>query len=272
VNSLERGLEVLLAVNGEHGCSVDEVARQVGLPLSTTYRYVKLLRDLGYLEEHESGVRCGPRMLQMVLRTDPNRALAEMADPVMAELVETTGVSALLGVRFGLTALCIHSVDPRPPVRLSYQLFTPQPLYAGASGKPLLAYAPTAVVERIISEGMPRYTSSTPDAAHLRHQLALIRSAGYCLTVGELDEQVAAVGVPVFMGRTVVAALSVAGPLSHFDSARLAAVRDRVVSAGRRLGALLEQSPIPPDPTPLRLAPAARYRHPVARPRPAPAH
>jgi DNA-binding IclR family transcriptional regulator len=164
-----------------------------------------------------------------------------------------------------MMALCIHSVQPRRHIRLSYPLFTPQPLYAGASGKPLLAHAPPALLEEVIASGLTTFTPATPDAAHLRHQLAMIRSTGYCLTVGELDEHVAAIGVPVFMGRTLVAALSVAGPVDQFDPPKLSVVRDHLLTAGDRLRRILEQSPLraesswpPPPDHGARLALASR--------------
>lgn len=264
MSSLERGLDVLLAVSEAAPCTVDEVARAVNLPLSTAYRYVKILRNLGYLEEDEYGVRGGRRLLQMALRTDSNRSLAQVADPVMQELIEVTGGSALLSVRVGMMALCIHTVQPRRHIRLSYELSTPQPLHAGASGKPLLAYAPPTLVEEIIASRLTTYTPATPDAVHLRRQLEMIRSTGYCLTVGELDEHVAAVGVPVFMGRTMLAALSVAGPVDRFDTNHMVSVRDHIVEAGAQIRRALEQLPARTEHTHLALVSVSPARTPTA--------
>jgi DNA-binding IclR family transcriptional regulator len=124
-----------------------------------------------------------------------------------------------------------------------------------------LAHAPAGILEEIIAGGLSTVTSATPDAAHLRHQLAMIRSTGYCLTIGELDEHVAAIGVPIFMGRTLVAALSVAGPVDQFDTARLAVARDHLLAAGERLRRILEQSP---QPAHLALASASSAQRPAA--------
>jgi IclR family acetate operon transcriptional repressor len=242
MTSLERGLEVLLATSEGPPRSVEEVARQLGMPLSTTYRYMRILRDLGYLQEDDAGLRGGPRLVQMALRSDPNRALAQLSDPIMSELVDFSDCTAFFSVRVGTMALCIHSVEPRAHIRLCYRLLTPQPLYAGASGKPLLAYAPTAVVDEVIAGGLPTFTAATPSAGRLRQQLEMIRASGYCVTVGELDEHVVAVGVPVFMGRTLVGALSVAGPEDRLGPVRVAVIQDRVVAAGHDLRRILERS------------------------------
>lgn len=64
-------------------------------------------------------------------------------------------------------------VDTDRPVRLATQVGRRLPAHASAAGKVLLAFSPDAVVERVITSGMPALTETTvTDPAVLRRQLA----------------------------------------------------------------------------------------------------
>jgi IclR family transcriptional regulator, acetate operon repressor len=242
MSSLERGLEILAEIGESGSSTVEQMSRRVGMPISTTYRYVSALRALGFLGEHEGRIVAGPQLLRLVRSTDVDEALARLADPLLLELVYRTGETAILTVQVGSMALCVNSVEPVRSVRLSHARGSTQPLYAGASGKPLLAYADPAFVESLVENGLVTFTPRTPDAQTLRRQLAHIRSTGVCVTIGELDAKTVGVGVPVFWGGDVAAVLSVAGPVSRIDRSTVERLVSLVAAAGEALTQILDGS------------------------------
>jgi DNA-binding IclR family transcriptional regulator len=133
MSSLVRGLEILADIGDAGPSTVEQLSRRLELPLSTTYRYVSTLRSLGFLTEHEGRYGAGARLLQLVRRTDVDQSLARLADPLLLDLVDRTNETAILTVRVGTMAFCIHSVEPLRSVRLSFARGTTQPLPAWAS-------------------------------------------------------------------------------------------------------------------------------------------
>ena len=64
--ALGRGFEVLAVVCELAPTTVEAVAANLGLPLSTAYRYVRTLRELGFIQEYEGYYDVGVRMLGLV--------------------------------------------------------------------------------------------------------------------------------------------------------------------------------------------------------------
>jgi DNA-binding IclR family transcriptional regulator len=213
---MRRGLEILTVVCERGPVTAEKLAASVGIPLSTVYRYVGMLRSLGYLDLVDGHFDLGVRMLDLVRRTDVNKVLARLAFPLLVELVGRIGETALLTVPAGWAAICIESVEPRRPGRLSYRRGAALPLHAGASAKPLLAHLPgSALQEYLRYGGLTRFTTGVASAETLYRQLDQIRQTGVCVTVGEVDPDSVGIGVPVFVDDHVAACLSVAGPRSR---------------------------------------------------------
>jgi DNA-binding IclR family transcriptional regulator len=74
----------------------------------------------------------------------------------------------------------------------------------------------------------------------LRQQLEQARKDGWAFTMGELEEGLHAVAVPVFDGAgTCVAALSVSGPAYRMPSSRLPQIARQCQEAARAVSARL---------------------------------
>lgn len=239
VPSLDRGLEVLANVCANGPTTAESISRDLGLPLSTTYRYIADLRSHGYVAMYEGYFDLGVRMLQMLHPRLLHRCLAQIATPIMFDLVGRTGESIVLTVRDGWNATCIELVEPRRAIRLSFRRGVSLPLHAGASAKPLLAHMAGHLVDEYINrhEGLVNDRPDWPD--HLRGQLAEIRRQGVIATRGEIDPGVVAIGVPIFWDGRVAACLSVAGPGTRFNDRKIRDVAALVRTAGDQLSELI---------------------------------
>jgi DNA-binding IclR family transcriptional regulator len=139
----------------------------------------------------------------------------------------------------GARAICILAVEPSRPIRLSYEPGRVFPLYAGASGKVLLPWLSPQLMETAVAQGDGQ---SGPGgrrltAARLRKEIESVRTAGYCVSHGELDAGASAVAAPVFgRGGQIFAAISVAGPETGFSAQRLPFLVERVLAAAGEIG------------------------------------
>ena len=237
----DRAIDVLLLFNERRPVlTAEEVAELLDMSRSTTYRYLLSLRSYGLVEEGDASgeFRLGTAVFQLARVARKGLGLSEVALPVMRELVDQTGESALLTRRSGAHVVCIERVECSHSVRLSYERGQVLPLHAGASAKVLLAYLKPAEIEAVLSAGpLPRYTEQTvtdPDA--LRAQLDAIRAAGYIVTDGEVDVGVRGVAAPILgINGQALAGISVAGPLFRLNDTMLPAVIAAVRAAAETI-------------------------------------
>ena len=129
--------------------------------------------------------------------------------------------------------MCVSPSRSRPaPLRHVVQVGDELPLWAGASSKVLLAYAPDALLARVAR----RSPAGERHSGELREWAAVARRDGYAVSHGERDEGLSAVAVPV-IGRSgaVVAALSLSGPTLRFSAERVAAFTTDLKQAAARM-------------------------------------
>src|SRR5690606_28351397 len=124
------------------------LASRVGVPLSTTYRYLRSLRERGFVRETEGRYEPGPAALALLGRDTTQTRLAALAPLVLDGLVAELGETSLMLVRTGVQALCVARSDPDKDLRYWFGINELLPLHAGAGQRVLLAAAPDAVIER----------------------------------------------------------------------------------------------------------------------------
>lgn len=215
-STAENVLDVLLLFDAGHReLTADEISHLVGAPRSTTYRYIRTLREKGFLERSKGDAfRLGPRLLQFARLARNQEDVGAAALPAMERLCAEARETALLTRISNRHAVCIERVETPQAVRISFERGDVQPLHAGASSKILLAFAPRRMVDDYLAQPlMPVGMNTITDAEALRQQLAEIRERGYCVSESEVDEGATAVAVPLLDRRgRLVAGLSTAGP------------------------------------------------------------
>lgn len=218
-STADRALDILLLFGDDRLIlSAQQVAGHLGVARSTAYRYLQSLTGMGFLEENDggSGFRIGPRVLDLARLARKGIGLSDLALPVMRELVGATGHAVLLTRRTGASVVCLERVEAATAIRLSYERGQILPVNAGAAAQALLAWAPPAELDEILSRPLARFTEATlTDPAALRERLAEIREQDLAIGRGELDDDVLGIAAPVrgSDGR-VIAALSIAA-LAH---------------------------------------------------------
>ena len=90
---------------------------------------------------------------------------------------------------------------PKPGKHDLYPTGVEIPLYAGAAGKAILAFAPSEIVEQQVLVPINPKTITNPD--ELRQQLEQIRENGWATGEGERIPDAYGVAAPIFTAGTV---------------------------------------------------------------------
>lgn len=192
---------------------ITDIAGWTGLPLSTVHRLVRELVAAGILRRGDDALydmnnlfmpNASPRYL------DRPSDIRAMAAPVLEDLGAVTGNDVRLGVLDRCRVAYIEKVPGCRPISTFTEAST-LPAHATALGKALLAFSKPDVVDKVISQGLTRYTPATiTSVRRLFHILATTRRRGLAFERGELAKDYLAVAAPIF-GRMdkIVGALAV---------------------------------------------------------------
>jgi DNA-binding IclR family transcriptional regulator len=219
--------------------TLNELAKQTDLPLSTAYRLVSDLVASGALERVEGGgYRIGMRLWEIGSLAPASLGLARLAVPYMQDLYEATHENVQLAVREGREVLYIEKILGRRSIAVKSRRGGRLPLHATGVGKVLLAFGPRELLDEVLAAGLRRYTAHTIVAPGvLRTALAEVRRTGLAFTREEMTLGTMSVASPLLDAEgNAVAAMSIVVRSTRADLHRLApAVRTAAMGASRHL-------------------------------------
>jgi len=225
MESAERVANVLLAfTTGEPVLGVADIARRLGIPKSAVHRTLTSLCRIGLVRQDPvtSKYRLGRRAVDLGLAALDHSDIRSAALPVMHDITDLSGETTTLSLLLGRERFYAAQVESQQDVRMTVEVGLRCPLYAGASGRAILAFLSDPELEDYLrSVTLARLTGSTiTDIADLRQTLDRVRTLGYSVSWGERDPWAAAVAAP-FRDRDgrVAGCLSTCGPISRFRSA-----------------------------------------------------
>jgi DNA-binding IclR family transcriptional regulator len=217
------------------------LARDLGLPRSTTYHLLAELVDAGFVvhlpEERRYGL--GVSAFEIGSAYSRQEPLARLARPVLARLVEAVDQSAHLAVLHGREVLYVveHRAPGRPP--LVTDVGVRLPAHLTASGRSMLADLPPAQVRALFPDAtafVDRHGSGPRKLSELRRLLGEVRRAGSAGEDGEVTPGFASLAAAVHdhAGRPT-ASVAVTFPAADVDPAAAAEVARRVSRAAGEL-------------------------------------
>lgn len=243
VASVDRAVQLLLALAEMPDSGVTELAERTGCTKSLTFRLLYTLETRGLVRKDPDRrtYSLGYRALLLGDQSRRQSQLITAAEPVLADLASETRENALLLVREGRNSVVVAMRASPQQLRIFATVGRLGPLHAGGAPKVLLAFAPEQVIQDVVSGALESFTDvPVSDGATLASTLNRIRRDGYTVSVGELDPDIFSVAAPVRdHSGGVVAALSVNGPTARFKDGAEVKIRDAVLSAANRLSQLL---------------------------------
>jgi DNA-binding IclR family transcriptional regulator len=237
------GIVEALAAETDRGLTLGDLSVRVAMPKSTVHRYLATLLELGLaLRSDTDRFRLGTKVIELAGAYLANNDLRKESESIMDELSSQTNETVHLAVRSGSEVVYVAKVESKHALRMYSYIGARLPMYSTALGKSMLAFGPEEWLRETITRGLERRTPHTivsPSA--LKTELADIRERGFSLDNEENEVDVRCVGAPVFdFSRTVVAAISVSGPVDRMNERRSAelgpVVREAANRISRRVG------------------------------------
>ncbi|WLI88252.1 IclR family transcriptional regulator [Massilia sp. R2A-15] len=202
VNALARGLEVLRCFRpGEQYLANAELARRTAIPKPTISRLTYTLTKLGYLAYSESlgKYQLGAGVLALGYRMLSNFDVRKMARGPMEELAEYAQASVSLGTRDRLSMVYIETCRSSANVTLKLDVGSRIPIATTAMGKALLCILPQAERDYLLDHVRQHDPERWPKIkAGVEQAYKDYQDFGFCISAGEWQTDVHAVGVPAF--------------------------------------------------------------------------
>jgi DNA-binding IclR family transcriptional regulator len=213
--------------------TVEGLSEAIGVPRSTVYRLVSLLKAYELLEQAgESKYQLGPKAIMMGYVARSTVDLADVWRPGLEQLAVESRETALVLRRIGDAAVCVDRVECDHPVRLSFDVGKAMPLHTGAGAKVLLAGSPAELRDRYIEAAVP-----PEHRARLRAELESIAVRGWGESHAEVDPGIWAVAAPILADRDGrCLAISVAVPEYRLEAGR----REELIGQTRDIAATLQ--------------------------------
>ena len=205
---LDKAMAIIAAVEATP-CSLVDLMSATGTSRATCHRLAVALETHGILRRDSDGrFVLGGRLIGLGEEAARSMPLMAVARPILDRLRDDTGESAQVWVREGDQRRCLVAVDSPHELRTMIAAGSLLALRIGSAGRVLSGEAPGR--------------------------------AGWIETVAEREPGVASVSAPVIdRTSTVVAAISVSGPIERISRTPGRRHGQRVVAAARHLAAAI---------------------------------
>lgn len=193
IDGLERAVRVLDLFSTEvPEWSVSEVARELCLPKTTTWEWMRSMNELGLLRKSgPHSFRLGWRAFQLGLRARMTSEIARRARDLMGPLAQRCHGTVQLAVRHGADIVYLEKEVASHRFLINQMRIGERlPAHCTAAGKVLLAQVPPEEISAIF--GSPVLLARTPHSFtsldQLSIELAKIRREGFAVDQQELIE------------------------------------------------------------------------------------
>jgi DNA-binding IclR family transcriptional regulator len=225
--------------------TVEEAANELGISVSTSYRYFRSLCKIGMLEPlNGSSYGLGPAIVEFDRQIRMNDPMIRLGQPVMQRLISHSGGIGIAQLcrthRDGV--MCIHQEgEDIRTLPLSYERGRLMPMFRGSASKVVFANLPWASIRWFFHEFPHEIAAAGFGTAWLtvRDNLRKIRKARVVVAHGEVDPGRVGISAPVFgLKKKVVGSIGLviteeqATPEMIYNISALVAAAARQISEG----------------------------------------
>lgn len=246
VTALARGLELLRAFGlGERYLGVTELARRTGIPKPSVSRLAGTLTKLGYLDFSESlgKYRLGVAVLSLGYAMLSNLDVRQVAKPLMQELAEFSRASVSIGIRDQLSMVYVETIRSSAPIALQRGVGARLSLATTSMGRAYMAGLPESERNFLMDHIRLRDEQQWPRIkAGIEQGFRDYADHGFCISMGDWDKEIFAVGVPFHGADGSMMAFNCGGPAFILTREKLENdIGPRLVSLVKQVGSLMGQ-------------------------------
>lgn len=196
---LERLVSILEIVSQKGEATVAEICAHSDLPKPTAYRLVQELVNVGLLEPVARGrFATGPRLKQMTLSDQSDRALLEVIAPTLKQAATEFGAAFFLSRLRGKSVEIIHVEAPDTGVSYLHPGLGKRPLHACSCSKAVAAFSPDLFLMSEMEGRLRAYTEFTLTSVDdLQAEFEIIRKRGFAECVEEIERGMCSVAAPL---------------------------------------------------------------------------
>ena len=223
----------------ERPYGINELARELRVPVNSVFRILNCLEDRGFVETRggASGYQLGAGFFSLGMKLHARFDLRRRARPHLEALARDTGETAQVHVPDGRDLLVLDVAPPPAPFFLQVVPGTRLEFHAGAFGKAWLAFQPEERIGRLLPARLPAFTPNTlTERGKLLGELRRARRTGLAYDREERVTGVYCIGAPVFgVDGEAVAGLGVTGLVSRFDARSRRKFEEDVLACAERV-------------------------------------
>lgn len=218
LKTIQRTFDVLEVLWNTNGAGPTEVAKQMDLPKSTVYGYLRALKSAGYVVQEGNKYKISYKFLSTGGRIRQRNRIFQISKPELRKLSLETGEIANLNIEERSKAIILHQEEGEQALNLGTYPGMETPLHSHAAGKVLLAYQSEEKRERLLDRRLEKVTDETiSDPEELQIELEQIREQGYAI---DWDQQVPGMGVvssPILIEEQLFGAIGVVCPKGRLE-------------------------------------------------------
>lgn len=231
ISTTATSLDIIEAIDEEHGATTTELAERLDLAKSTAHKHIKTLERRGFLHNRNGVYHVGLKFLSLGESARARYPMYNHIEETVRSLHEETDedVDFVAEEQGRVYTICesYHKWEKYPDEQSGYRVHLGDEYYMHtvASGKAILAvYDDHRVADIVERWGLPAATEQTiTDPDVLFDELETIREQGYALGDEEYITGLRSISRPVTLpDGTVLGALSVSGPAYRMTGAVLA--------------------------------------------------
>lgn len=237
VRSVERAIKILfLVAQADEPVGLSDISRATQIDKATALRLLSTLEASKLVQRDLATRRYGPGHNIWRLANYWRNDLRTISRPHLEALRRATEETVSLVCPRGLERIVIDALAAPHELCVVPVMGSAMPVYAGASGKVIMAFLPDEERNRVIE--LTNLKPVNPAAATDRKgYLAIIeevRRKGYAVSVGDVTAGASAIAAPIFdAAGKVTAIVSLRGPDVRMPPERLEQIAPRVIEAAR---------------------------------------
>lgn len=212
MGGLAKGLAIIeMFARGHEQMTVAEAARGSATTRAAARRCLLTLVQLGYLDHDGKFFTPRPRLRRLGGRTSAGSSLAELAQPILADICDRLDEPISLAVLDNGQSLFIARAEATRIVSTGVRLGGRLPAWCSATGRILLGALDDDEIDAYLAVTVrtPRTPHTVTDAAAIVAAIAAARHTGICCSDEELELGMRSMAVAVADPRgEIVAALS----------------------------------------------------------------
>lgn len=203
VPAVEQAIRVLgcLADNGNSSMSLTDICREVGIHRSKAFSILNTLGEHGFVKKNPNrgGYILGPGLLTVTGKMLETLSLPRVAEPVLYDLARKVKATVTIGLISDDKAYIVAEYLGAPGIGISSPIGYVTPVSYGAHGKIIAAFLPPNDLNEML-KAKDLYFYGDPknyDRAKLLKELEQYRRTGYSLELGNIQQGMNAVAVPI---------------------------------------------------------------------------